>query len=129
MSRAVIPGGAGFLHQVTLHPLHAPAFGWRRVIKSCQMEQAVQQVQLHFSDDAAVKYSGLRRGRIGADHDFTVLKCEDIGGDRNAAEFIVQRSNSPIAYNHDVDVIERRDLAFRTPCLPYKFAGNSSEAL
>ncbi len=89
----------------------------------------MQHVQLNFSDNATVKYPCLCRGHISADHNFTVLKGEDIGSVRNTAEFRVQRGNSRIAHNHDVDVIERRDPGFRTPCLPYKFASNSSEAL
>jgi len=84
---------------------------------------------LNLSGDVGVKHSGLRRGRIRADHDFTVLKCEDIGSVRNAAEFFMQRGHSPIADNQDMDPVERRDLGFWTLGLPYKFASNSNEAL
>jgi hypothetical protein len=93
------------------------------------MEQPMQHVQLNLSGDVGVKHSRLRRGRIRADHDFTVLKCEDIGSARNAAEFFMQRGHSPIADNQDMDPVERRDLGFWTLGLPYKFASNSNEAL
>ena len=84
---------------------------------------------MNLSGDAGVKHSRLRRGRIRADYDFTVLKCEDIGRPRNAAEFIMQGGYSPITNNQDIDLVERSDLGFWAPGLPYKFAGNSSEAV
>jgi hypothetical protein len=79
--------------------MHLPALGWRGVIKPREMEQPMQHVQLNLSGDVGVKYSRLRRGRIRADHDFTVLKCEDIGRAWKAAEFFVQRGHSPITDN------------------------------
>jgi len=79
--------------------MHLPALGWRGVIKPREMEQPMQHVQLNLSGDVGVKYSRLRRGRIRADHDFTVLKCEDIGRARNAAKFFMQGRHSPIADN------------------------------
>jgi len=76
-----------------------------------------------------MKYSRLRQGRVRADHNFTVLKCEDIGSAWNSAEFFMQRGHSPIADNQDIDLVERRDLGFWTPDLPYKFASNCRETL
>ena len=79
--------------------MHLPPLGWRGVIKPREMEQPMQHVQLNLSGDVGVKHSRLRRGRIRADHDFTVLKCEDIGRARNAAKFFMQGRHSPIADN------------------------------
>jgi hypothetical protein len=65
---------------------------------------------LNLSGNIGVKHSRLRRGRIRADHDFTVLKCEDIGSARNAAEFFMEHGHSPIAHNEDINLAERFDL-------------------
>jgi hypothetical protein len=109
--------------------MHLPALEWRRVIESREMEQAMQHVQLNLRGKIGVKDSRLRRGRIRADHDFTVLKCEDIGSVGNAAESFMERGHSPIAHDEDINLAERRDLGFSTAASPYKFTSNSSEPL
>jgi len=108
---------------------HSLALARFHVIKAGQMEQSMQQIQLQFTHEVAMQNPRLSRGRIRADHDFTVLKCEDIGRAWNAAEFFVQRGHSPITDNYDIDLVERCDLGFWTSGLPYKFASNHSEAL
>jgi len=63
------------------------------------MQQAVQQIQLNFGYEVAVKNPCLSCGRLGADHDFTVLKCEHVGRAREAAKFFVQRRQSSVAHD------------------------------
>ena len=89
----------------------------------------MQHVQLNLSGNARSEHSRLRHGRVRTDHDFAVLKCENIGRARNAAEFFMQSSHSPIAHNQDMDSVKRRDLGFRPPALPCELASNSGEPL
>ena len=86
-------------YQFSLQLKHAPALGWRRVIKAGEMKQSMQEVKLNFRGDVRFKCSGLAGGGLRADDDFTMLKCKHVGGAGYAAEFFVQRGHSPIAYN------------------------------
>jgi hypothetical protein len=84
---------------------------------------------LNLSGNVGAKHSRLHRGRIRTDHDFTMLKCENIGRAWNAAELFMQGGHSPIAHNQDMDLVKRPDLGFWAPASPSEFASNSSEAL
>ena len=89
----------------------------------------MQHVQLNLRGDVGSEDSRLRHGRVRADHDFTVLKCENIGRAGNAAELFMQSSHSPIAHNQDMDPVNRRDLGFSPPVLPCELASLSGEPL
>jgi len=84
---------------------------------------------LNLGGNVGAKHSRLHRGRIRADHDFTMLKCENIGRAWNAAELFMQGGHSPIAYHQDMDLVKRRDLGFWPPALPCEFASSFSEPL
>jgi hypothetical protein len=93
------------------------------------MEQTMQQVELNFRGDARVKYSRLTRGGVRADHDFTVLKGQHIGGAGDAAEFFVQRCHSPVAYNLNRNFVEGCDLGSSMLSLPHESARYICEPL
>src|SRR6266550_4899124 len=83
--------------QFVLQSSHPLLLLSRDIIESGQMQQSVQQIQLNFGREVAVKNPRLSRGRLGADDDFTMLKCEHVGRARETAKFFVQRCHSSVA--------------------------------
>lgn len=78
----------------------------------------MQQVEPDLCGGAGTKLPRLHCGGIGADHDFAVLKGEDIRSTGNSAEFFMKRSHPAVADNQDVDASETghlRGLLFTHP--------------
>jgi hypothetical protein len=61
----------------------------RNVIESREMQQSMQQIKPNFTSERAAKHFRLSRGRLHADHDFTVPKGEHVGRASPAAKFLV----------------------------------------
>jgi hypothetical protein len=75
--------------QFTLQLQHLFPLARRNVIESREMQQSMQQIKPNFTSERAAKHLRLSRGRLDADHDFTVPKGEHVGRAGQVAKFLV----------------------------------------
>ena len=75
--------------QFPLQLQHLFPLARRNVIESREMQQSMQQIKPNFTSERAAKHFRLSRGRLDADHDFTVPKGEHVGRASQAAKFLV----------------------------------------
>jgi len=75
--------------QFPLQLQHLFPLARRNVIESREMQQSMQQIKPNFTSERAAKHFRLSRGRLDADHDFTVPKGEHVGRGGKATKFFV----------------------------------------
>src|SRR5437868_12411337 len=89
--------------QLILDLTHRRSGTRRRVIESAEVQQSMQNVEPQFILSRGTKRAGLTACRFGADHDFAMVKSEDISRTGNAGELLVQFRHLPVTNNGHTD--------------------------